>query len=237
MLSLPCGLSDVEGRAAINAAIKAGARQVIVIEAPVAAALGAGCDVSIARGLMVLDIGGAKSEMAAISLCNSVVSKKINTSGNSFLKDIKEFMLKRHNLEIGTKTARLIKDELCLLSPFTEKNLDVFGVDSSTHMPRKVRIFSRETEGIFDEHIDELASLIRDTLDIVPPELLGDILADGILLVGGATFGTLSEKLSEKSGIKIFPADDIALCTIKGTGIALEHLEELPNIAQSYHNL
>lgn len=238
MVSIPCGISDVEERAVINAVMRAGARQVIVVEAPAAAALGAGCDITLARGLMVLDIGGGKTDMAAISVCNSVVKKTIKIAGNTFTKDVEEFMRKKYSLEIGMKTAERVKEKICSVNGASDAETEVYGMDITTHLPRKVRVSSLETADIFDEHIDSIANLIKDTLDSVPPEILGDILEDGILMVGGgAKLSGLAGKLSAKSGIKIFPAENIDLCTVKGAGIALDNLDSLPNIAQSYHNL
>ena len=238
MLTIPCGITDVEERAVIDAAMRAGARQVIIIEAPVAAALGAGCDVTIARGLMVLDIGDGKTDIAAISLCNTVVSRTAKIAGNSFTNDVKAFMRRKYSINIGEKTARYIKENIASIIGEKSEIYEVSGMDNQTNLPRKVRISSSETENIFDEHIEAISKIIKETLDSVPPELLGDILEDGILLVGGgAKLSGLVHKLKEKSGIKIFPADNIDLCAIKGAGIAMDNLSALPNIVQSYHNL
>lgn len=238
MLTIPCGITDVEERAVIGAAMRAGARQVIVMEAPVAAALGAGCDVTIARGLMVLDIGAGKTDMAAISLCNTVVSRTAKIAGGSYTDDVQAFLKKKHSIKTGDRTARYIKENIASLTGEKSQIYEVSGMDIQTRLPRKVRISSSETENIFDVHTEAITAIIKETLDSVPPELLGDILEDGILLVGGgAKLNGLVNKLREKSGIKIFPADDIDMCVIKGAGIAMENLNVLPNIAQSYHNL
>lgn len=232
MLSLSCELTEVEAKAAINSVIKAGARQVTVIDSTTASALGAGCDISIARGLMILDIGEGKSEIAAISICNTVIANKIQIAGNSFTEAIKAFIKRRYSIIIGNRTAKEIKEKIGV------GDIEFFGSDSSTHLPRKARISSAELDGIFDESIKKIADMIRDTLDNVPPEILGDIMEDGILLTGGgAKLHGLCEKLRWKSGIKLYPADDIEFCNIKGCGIAIENLDSLPNIAQSYHNL
>lgn len=238
MVTIPCGITDVEERALINAVMRAGARQVMVMEAPLAAALGAGCDITIARGLMVLDVGAGKTDIAAVSLCSTVVSKTVKIAGGSFNDDIKYFMKNKYNMEIGGKTACKIKENIASLTGKKSELYAVCGIDSSTRLPRKVRISSAETINIFDENIERISKIIKETLDSVPPELLGDILEDGILLTGGgAKLDGLVSALGEKCGIKIFPADNIDLCTVRGAGIAMENLNSLPNIAQSYHNL
>ena len=232
MVSVPCGLTDVEERAFIDACMHAGARQVVVIKSAVATALGAGCDITIARGLMVLDIGAGKTDIAAVSMSNTVTENRICVAGNSFSDTVKELMKKKHSLEIGNRTAKMIKENI------GTGYIDVYGIDTSSHMPRKVTLNSSEFIGAFDEDIDRIATMIKDTLDVVPPEILGDIMDDGILLVGGgAKLPGIAEKISRKCGNKLFPAENIDLCNIKGAGLALEHLDSFPNIAQSYHNM
>ena len=237
MVSVPYGLTDVEEKAVISAVMRAGARQVIIISAPAAAALGAGCDISIARGLMVLDIGAEKSGMAAISVCTAVGGNSAKLAGNAFTEDIKEFFRRRYSLEIGSGAAESLKKKLSVSGNSLEKT-EICGMDASTRLPRKLTFSLAEADGIFDDTVKKIADMIKDTLDIIPAEILGDIMEDGILLVGGgAKLGGLAERLSSLSGIKLYPARDIELCTIKGTGLAFENIKNLPNIAQSYHNL
>ncbi len=247
MLSLPCGLTDVEKKAAIDSIIKAGARQVIVIDAPIAAALGAGCDITLARGLMVLDIGAGKSEMAAISLCNTVTSRTIKLGGNDFTNDIIAHIKTKYNLLISSDSAKYIKGNFCKVDTQEEKSVSskksishttISGIDTTTHLPRHIKITPPDCLSLFESRFNTLSKLIRDTLACVPNEILGDILSDGILLVGGgAKINSFAKILSEKSGIKLFPAEDIELCNIKGAGIAIENLEALPGILKSYHNI
>lgn len=238
MVTVPCGATDVEEKALINSVMRAGARQVLVIEAPVAAALGAGCDVTIARGLMVLDIGAGKTETAAISLCNSVASRTVKMGGINFTDDVLAFVRKKYNMEIGRAAANKLKENAASLAGGYRELYEVSGIDLSSRLPRKIRISPAETETIFDAHVDAAAKIIKEGLESVPPEILGDILEDGILMVGGgAKLDGLAAKLREKSGIKIFPAENIEQCTIRGAGIAMENLSALPNIAKSYHNL
>jgi len=237
-LSVPCGITDVEEKAVINAIMKAGARQVIVVESPVAAALGAGCDITLARGLMVLDIGAGKCDMAAISLCKTVISRTIKTGGRDFTYDIKEHIKNKYNLTISYEMADKIKKEVVSADGISGESIDVSGIDTNSSLPRRIRISSIDTQSIFESRINAIALLIKDTLDSVPPELLGDIMSDGILLVGGgAKLSGLADILTRICGIKLFPASDIDLCNIKGTGIAMENPDSLPDIAQSYHNL
>ncbi len=229
-------ITYVEKNAFVNAGILAGARQVLTVSAPVSAALGADCDITIARGLMVLDIGAGKSTVTAISVGNAVVSKTIKIAGNSFTNDIIEFMLKKHSLIIGTKTAEYIK-EIHSVSRST-KIIEASGTDSISHLPRKTKFKAGEMKELFDNNIDKISQLIRDTLDSVPTEILGDILEDGILLVGGgARLSHIAQQLTQKSGIKLFPAEDIDLCTIKGAGITIENTDSLSNIIKIHNNV
>ncbi len=238
MLSVPASITDVEGKAFINAVVRAGARQVIIVPSSVTAALGAGCDVTLARGLMVLDIGAEKIDIAAISLSNVVVSNSLKIGGNNFTDDLKMYLKHRYNLETGTQTCENLKIALGIKPLIPPKTETVCGSDITTHLPRKISVSSSEILNVYDERINKISRLIKDTLDSVPPEISGDILSDGILLVGGsANLSGLPEKLTSASGIKIFPAENPQLCNIKGTGLAMEHLSELPNIAQSYYNI
>lgn len=230
MVSIPCGISDVEERALIRAVMRAGARQVFTVEAPVVSALGAGCDVTIARGLMILDIGGEKTDIAVVSLCRCVEKRTVKTAGSVFSDEVIKFMKKRYSLKIGRKTADFLKENICGFSN-AEKTAEVYGMDISTHMPRKVCVNSSEIIGIFDACAENIAVLIKDTLNSVPSEFLGDIMEDGILAVGGGMkFLGLAEKLSVACGIKIFPADESSLCNIKGLKIAMENLNALPGM-------
>ncbi len=238
MISVPGEITEVEGRAVVDTVMQAGARQVIIVPAPVVSALGAGCDVTIARGLMTLDIGAEKTEMAAISLCHPVISKTLKMGANSFTEDLKVFLRKKYNLETGTHTAEKAKITLGALSPVPAKTIDICGADISTHLPRKITVSTTDISDIYEERLDKIAKLIKESLDEIPPELAGDILSDGILLVGGgAKLDGIADKLRIKSGIKIYTAENPELCNIKGTGLAFEHIDELPDIVQSYHNL
>lgn len=238
MLTIPSEISDIEGRAAIEAAMNGNARQVMLVEAPVAAAVGAGCDVTIARGLMVLDIGDGKTDIGAISVCNIVAGKTINVGADAFTFDIKEYVKRKHSIEIGTKTAKMVKEKLCSEYGEDENSMEIYGSDIITKMPRKTTVFASEFDNIFDRNIEMIARSVKEMLDVVPPELLGDIMEDGILMVGGgAKLKKMAEKLTLKSGIRIFPANEMELCTIKGAGLLMENIDALPNIAQSYHNL
>lgn len=237
MIALPFKLTDVEENAIINAVMRAGARQVITANAASCAALGAGCDISIARGLMVLDIGAEKSDVTAISSCRAVSGASIKLGGNSLNNDIKGFIRRRYNLEIGNDITEQLKKILSVSKNSIEKT-DICGIDSTTKLTRKITIELSEADGIFDITLNQIADMIKNSLDSIPSGILGDIMEDGILLVGGgAKLKGLSERLTEISGIKLYPAQNIELCTINGAATAFENIKILPNIAQSYHNI
>lgn len=238
MLSVPGETTEVEGRAFVNSVLHAGARQAVIVSSPVVSALGAGCDITMARGLMIMDIGAEKTDVAAISLCKAVTEKSIKIGGNSFTEALKEYIKKHFKLEIGTQTAENAKHTLGIPSPRNPKKIELYGKDISNKLPRKITLSSSDISELYEERIDKLAYLIQSTLDDIPPNLVGDILSDGILLTGGgAKQDGLADMLRIKSGIKIYTAENPELCNIKGTGLALEHIGELPDIVQSYHNL
>lgn len=237
MLSVPGDATEVEGKAFAAAAMNSGARQAILISAPTAAALGAGCDVTLSRGLMTADIGAEKTDVAAISQCNCVTARTIKIGGNDFTLILKEFVKTKFKLEISFSVAEKAKKELGL-SQSPQKTIELCGIDVSNKMPRKITPPATMFSGIYDNLINKLSKFVKDAFDDVPTALAGDILSDGILLTGGcAQLGGLAERLKFGSGIKTFVANEPELCNIKGTGLAFEHSDELAGMVQSYHNL
>lgn len=238
MLSVPGDITEVEGKAFASALMGAGARQVIMVSSPMVSALGAGCDITLPRGLMLMDIGAEKTDIAVISHCKDVISKTLKIGGKDFTDALRCFVLQKFKLEIGQGTAEKAKKELGIFSAENINEIELCGKDISNHMPRKITLSAKDTVGIYDEITGKLSSLIKDTLASSPTELASGILSDGLLLTGGGSqLLGLAEKLKFGSGIKTFTASEPELCCIKGTGLAFEHLSELPDIVQSYHNL
>ena len=239
MATVPCGATAVEERALTEVCERAGARKIYLVETPVAAALGAGCDITLARGLMVLDIGGGITNFAAISLCNTVIGKTDQTAGDAFSQAVIRYLSRRHSLLIGAATAKRVKEEIGGVER-RENSCDmvVCGKDVQTHLPRRVRIYSDELLEAFEEPMQSLCRFLKNTLDETPPEILGDIMEDGVLLTGGgAKLYGIERRLRRETGLKVFTAENPELCAVRGCGIAIEHLSELPGIVHSYHNI
>lgn len=239
MLTVPCGATDVEERALVEVAERAGARKTYLVETPVAAALGAGCDITLARGLMVLDIGGGVTNFAAISLCNTVIGKADKTAGSAFTDAVIRYLRRRHSVEIGRASAKRVKEEIGGVMR-REQPVDtvVCGTDVQTHLPRRVRVYSEELLDAFEEPFQALCAFMKNTLDETPPDILGDIMEDGVLLTGGgAKLYGLERRLRRETGLKLFTAEEPELCAVRGCGIAIEHLDDLPGIVHSYHNI
>jgi len=239
MITVPCGATAVQERAVIEVAQSVGARKVYLVEEPVAAALGAGCDITLARGLMVLDIGGGISDLSVVSLSNSVVHASSMVAGDDFTDAVIAYLYKRYRLEIGYATARELKEKIGGVLPReTTLSMTVSGADATTKLPRKVTVYSNELTEAFEEVTERIVSLVKSALDETPTEILADVLEDGILLTGGgAKLYGLDQRLRAETGIKIFLAEDAEFCAVKGTGIAIEHLEELPGIVHNFHNM
>lgn len=224
MVSVPSGITDVEERAVIAACHQAGARRVYIIESPIAAAIGAGCDISLARGMLLVDIGGGTTDVAAISLGKAVISRSIKTAGNAFTQAVIDYMYKNNNLYIGEPTAEKIKQEIgCVFPREKLESMAVYGTDAQTGLPRSAVVNSDEIREAFNDVVEEIIQAIKNTLEDTPPELLNDILEDGILLTGGgAKIYGLEKRLRIETGIKIFLAQDMDACVIRGAGIALD---------------
>lgn len=224
MVCVPADITDVEQRAVIEACSQAGARRVYIIEEPIAAAIGAGCDISLARGMLIVDIGGGTTDVAAISLGQAVISRSIKTAGDSFTQAVIDYMQKRYNLNIGQPTAEKIKREVgCVFPRERIVSVTICGTDTQSGLPRTAVINSDEIREAFDGVVGEVIQAIKDTLEDTPPELLNDILEDGILLTGGgAKIYGLDKRLRIETGIKIFLAQDMDACVIKGAGVALD---------------
>ena len=237
MICVPSTITGVEQSALIDACHQAGARKVYLIEEPIAAAVGAGCDISLARGMLIADIGSGTTDIAAISLGNPVVSRSIKTAGEEFTEAVVSYVRQKYNLIIGTPTAERIKMEIGCVFP-RERLLyaTACGSDAATGMPRSVTLNSDELREAFDPAVNAIVQVIKSALEDTPPALLNDILEDGILLTGGgAKLYGLEKRLKMETGIKIFLAQDMDLCVIKGAGIALESLGKNIDAAHTYY--
>ena len=230
MICVPTGISEVEERAVVDAASEAGARQTRLIEEPIAAAMGAGIDIYKPNGNMVLDIGGGTTDIAVISLGGVVVSESIKTAGDSFDEAIVRYVRRRYSLLIGEGTAEQIKIRIgCLDDRMPKSSLEIKGRCLRTGMPRVVTISSNEMIEAMIEPISEVLDAVRRVIERTPPELVGDLMKNGIVMTGGGSLIPGFEKMvADVTGIKTRVARDAISCVVRGTGIALDNLESRP---------
>ncbi len=223
---VPSGVTEVEKRAVEDATYQAGAREVFIIEEPIAAAIGAGIDISRPCGNMIVDIGGGTTDVAVISLGGTVVSTSIKIAGDDFDEAIVRYMRKKHNLLIGERTAEDIKIKVGSCYPRAEvDSIDVRGRNLVTGLPKTVTVTSEETEEALKEATAQIVEAVHSVLERTPPELTADIADRGIVLTGGgALLRGLEELLESKTGINTMTAEDPMQCVAIGTGKYVESL-------------
>ena len=223
---VPSGVTEVEKKAVEDATIQAGARSVAIIEEPIAAAIGAGIDISRPCGNMIVDIGGGTSDIAVISLGGTVVSQSIKIAGDDFDEAIVRFMRKKHNLLIGERTAEDIKIKIgtAYRRPQVE-TMDVRGRNLVTGLPKTVTVTSEETEEALKETTSQIVEAVHSVLEKTPPELAADVADRGIVLTGGgALLRGLEELIEEKTGINTMTAEEPMTAVASGTGKYVEFL-------------
>jgi len=228
MICVPTGVTQVEQRAVLDAVLSAGARVAYLIDAPLAAAIGAGIPISSAVGNMIVDVGGGVCEAAVIALGGVVVHKSVRVAGNRLDEAIINWLRKTHNIVVGDQTAEAIKIEIGTALPGSkEKKMSVRGRDAVSGLPRKIRLTSTQVNEAMKEPLNEILSAVRGVLEKTPPELVSDIVDRGIILSGGtAMLSNLEKFLTRQIGVSFHVAQEPLLCTIKGTAAALENLEE-----------
>ncbi len=223
---VPSGVTEVEKKAVEDATYQAGAREVYIIEEPIAAAIGAGIDISRPCGNMIVDIGGGTTDIAVISLSGTVVSTSVKIAGDDFDEAIVRYMRKKHNLLIGERTAEDIKIKVGSCFPRAEADsIDVRGRNLVTGLPKTVTVTSEETEEALRESTAQIVEAVHSVLERTPPELTADIADRGIVLTGGgALLRGLEELLESKTGINTMTAEDPMKCVAIGTGKYVEAL-------------
>ena len=225
-ICVPSGVTEVEKKAVEEATFAAGAREVHLIEEPVAAAIGAGIDISKACGNMIVDVGGGTSDIAVISLGGTVVNTSIKIAGDDFDEAIVRYMRKKHNLLIGDRTAEEIKIKIGTTYPLAEiEKLEVKGRNLVTGVPKTVLVTSSETEEALKEISGQIVEAVISVLEQTPPELSADVLDRGILLTGGGSMlRGLEELIEEKTGIHTITAEDPLKVVAVGTGQYAEYI-------------
>ncbi|TWP24000.1 rod shape-determining protein [Apibacter muscae] len=233
VICIPSGITEVEKRAVKDSATKVNAKDVKLIYEPMAAAIGVGIDVTQPKGNMIIDIGGGTTEIAVIALGGIVCDNSIKIAGDVFTNDIVYYLRTHHNLFIGEKTAEHIKMEVGsgleeLESP--PDDLPVQGRDLITGKPKEIMVNYKEMARALDKSILRVEDAIMETLSRTPPELSADIYNTGIYLAGGgALLRGLDQRISRKTGLPVFIADDPLRAVVRGTGIALKNIEKFEN--------
>ncbi len=229
MICIPSQVTEVEKKAVIDAASQAGARKVYLIEEPIAAAIGAGIDISKPCGNMIVDIGGGTTDIAVISLGGSVVSSSLKVAGDKFDEYIVKYIKKKHNIMIGERTAEELKMNIgCVYPRIQDIEMDIRGRDLIDGLPKTITIRSSEMMEALEEPARAIVDAVHSVLEKTPPELAADISDKGIYMTGGGCLvNGLDKLLAEQTGINVMIADDAVSCVAIGTGKALDTLDSL----------
>lgn len=229
MICIPSQVTEVEKKAVIDAASQAGARKVYLIEEPIAAAIGAGIDISKPCGNMVVDIGGGTTDIAVISLGGSVVSTSLKVAGDKFDEAIVKYIKRKHNVIIGERTAEDLKINIgCVYPKIQDAEMEIRGRDLGSGLPSTIKIRSSEMLEALIEPALMIVDSVHSVLERTPPELAADISDKGIYMTGGGCLvDGLDKLLQEKTGINVMIAQDAVSCVALGTGKALDNLDTL----------
>lgn len=229
VICIPTGVTEVETRAVIDAGTQAGARKTYLVDEPVAAAVGAGIDISSPVGSMIVDIGGGTTDVAVISLGGIVVSETTKTAGDKFDEAIMQYVRRKYNTAIGERTAEQIKIRIGAVYEHGEaKTMDVKGRCLIKGLPKEITLSSKEMLEAMMEPISTVIDCICSVIEKTPPDLVGDILRDGIVMTGGGSmlYG-LDRLIADVTGVKTRVAKDPMLCVVKGTGAMLKELDNV----------
>ena len=229
IICVPSGITEVEERAVVDAGIQAGARRAYLIEEPVAAAIGAGIDITKPDGHMVVDIGGGTADIAVISLGGVVESASIKIAGDKFDEAVVKYIRKKHNVLIGDRTAEELKMSIgCVFPRPEEVTMEIKGRCLMTGLPRVFSVSSSEMIEAFEEVSSRILEAIHGVLERTPPELVADISTNGIVMTGGGSLLWGFDKLIEAhTGIETHVAEDAISCVAEGTGQSLDSLDQM----------
>lgn len=232
VICIPSGITEVEERAVKDSAEQAGAKEVRLIHEPMAAAIGIGIDVLEPMGNMIVDIGGGTSEIAVIALGGIVTNRSIRVAGDDFTEEIVDYMRKEHNMNIGERTAELIKIEVGSAIQDLDnppEDYAVHGRDMLTGIPKEIKVNYKEIAHCLDKSVSKIEAAVLNTLEVTPPELSADIFRTGIYLTGGgALLRGLDKRLHDRTQLPIHVAEDPLRAVARGTGIALKNFDKFP---------
>ena len=229
VICIPTGITQVEKKAVIDAALLSGARSVSLVEEPMAAAIGAGMPVQEPLGNLVLDIGGGTADIAVISLSGVVESASIKIAGDQLNEAVVKYMRRKHNLLVGERTAEEMKKQIgCVFPKDEEETMDVKGRCLLTGLPKVVTVSSTEMMDAFEEPVERIMEAIHSVLERTPPELVADVSTNGIIMTGGGSLVYGFDKLvTARTGIHTTVADDAISCVVLGTGKSLDSLNAM----------
>ena len=232
LICVPCQSTQVERRAIRESALQAGAREVRLIEEPMAAAIGAGLPVEDASGSMVVDIGGGTTEIAILALNGVVFSSSLKTGGDRFNESIVSYLRRKYGVLIGESTAERIKEKIgCASSDSEELHLEVRGRNLAEGVPNTLNLSSKEVHEAISGPLSAILQSIRNALEQSPPELSADISERGIVLTGGgALLRDLDIMISDQTGIPVYIAEDPLQAVVRGTGIALKNIDKFKSV-------
>ncbi len=235
VVGIPSGVTEVEKRAVRDACLSAGAREAYLIEEPMAAAIGAGLPVTESVGSMIVDIGGGTTEVAVIALGGIVVSRSIRVAGDEMDEDIALYARKKYNLLIGERMAERVKIAIGSACPLSEeKSMTIYGRNLITGLPQAIEVSSVEIREALERSLNTIVATVRETIDETPPELIADLMEQGIFLAGGtAQLQGLTERLTQETKMRVYVADDPVTCVVRGGGLVLEQLDRLAKVLAS----
>lgn len=239
VVGVPSGITEVEKRAVQESILQAGAREVYLIEEPVAAAIGAGLEIAEPNGNIIVDIGGGTTEVAVISLGGIVVCDSVRIAGDELDEAIINYVKKELNLAIGKTTAEEIKIRLgCAMPLVTVETAEIRGRDLNTGLPRILQISSEQVREAIEEPVLQIVDVIKMALEKTPPELSSDVMERGIILTGGgALIRNLDKLISLKTGIPVYATEAPLNAVVRGAGKSLEDLEKLKLVLSSSKKL
>jgi len=235
VVGIPSGVTEVEKRAVHDACLSAGAREAYLIEEPMAAAIGAGLPVTEAMGSMIVDVGGGTTEVAVISLGDIVVIRSIRIAGDEMDEEIILYARQKYNLLIGERMAERIKIAIGSACPLPEeKTMTIYGRNLITGLPQAIEVSSVEIREALTGSVNTIVTTVKEAIDDTPPELVADLIEQGIALAGGAAqLQGLAERLTQETTMRVYVAEDPVTCVVRGAGEVLEHLDSLHKVLAS----